>query len=140
MFCCHDNVADAARVPCELDGSVIRMIRKPFTKMANSANFDCGPQALAALHCFRFSESESKIEVARDMFFDAVTIPTAGDFDDDEENSETDSVGEGNRLAAVSRLRFTDADFPSVLVTLGVVNAASWAPFFVLLLAEPLLG
>ena len=82
------------------------------------------------------------MEVARDMFFDAVTVPTGGDFDDDDdENTETDDEeSDSGGLAAVSRLRFADADFPSVLVTLGVVNAASWAPFFALLLAEPLLG
>ena len=76
------------------------------------------------------------MEAARDMFFDAVTVPTGGDFDDDDDNTEADEEDS----IAVSRLRFADADFPSVLVTLGAVNAASWAPFFALLLAEPLLG
>ena len=96
------------------------------------------PSSPVALRCFRFSESESKMEVARDMFFDAVTVPTGGDFDDDDDTEADEEAMEA--VEAVRRLRFADADFPSVLVTLGVVNAASWAPFFALLLAEPLLG
>ena len=91
----------------------------------------------------RFSESESKMESARDMFFDAVTVPTSGDFDDDDIENDSgvddDDVDDSCRRVAVNRLRFADRDFPSVLVTFGVVNAVSWAPFFLLLLAEPLL-
>ena len=91
---------------------------------------------------FRFSEAESKIEMARDMFFDAVTVPTGGDFDDDDGDVESDGDDDDNvdSCRVVNRLRFADRDFPSVLVTFGVVNAVSWAPFFLLLLAEPLLG
>ena len=83
------------------------------------------------------------MEIARDMFFDAVTVPTSGDFDDDDIENDSgvddDEVDSCSRVA-VNRLRFADRDFPSVLVTFGVVNAVSWAPFFLLLLAEPLLG
>ena len=78
------------------------------------------------------------MEMARDMFFDAVTVPTGGDFDDDESDGDDDDNVDSSRV--VNRLRFADRDFPSVLVTFGVVNAVSWAPFFLLLLAEPLLG
>ena len=82
------------------------------------------------------------MEAARDMFFDAVTVPTSGDFDDDDcdDDIESDDEVDSCRRVAVNRLRFADRDFPSVLVTFGVVNAVSWAPFFLLLLAEPLLG
>ena len=88
----------------------------------------------------RFSEAESKMETARDMFFDAVTVPTGGDFDDDDDESDGDGDDNVDSSRVVNRLRFADRDFPSVLVTFGVVNAVSWAPFFLLLLAEPLLG
>ena len=90
----------------------------------------------------RFSEADSKMEIARDMFFDAVTVPTSGDFDDDGDDFENDSNDDVkvDSCRVVNRLRLAQRDFPSVLVTFGVMNAVSWAPFFLLLLAEPLLG
>ena len=79
------------------------------------------------------------MEEARDTLFNAVTVTTGiGDFEDDDTEVNEEVV---EAMEATSRLlRLADEDFPSVLVTLGVVNAALWAPFFVLLLAEPLLG
>ena len=88
---------------------------------------------------FRFAEAESRMDSARDNFFDAVTITTPGDFDDDDDD-DVEGEDDDDALRIARRLRFADRDFPSVLVTLGVMNAVSWAPFFVLLLAEPLLA
>ena len=81
------------------------------------------------------------MDSARDRFFDAVTITTPGDFDDDDDgHDDVEDDDDADSLRIARRLRFADRDFPSVLVTLGIMNAVSWAPFFVLLLAEPLLA